>query len=78
MSEVKGARLSKLAKELNVGISTIVEFLHKKGHDVDKDPNTKIAPELVAILEKEYSKDITVKKQSEQIDLKIMREKKNR
>lgn len=76
MSEVKGARLSKLAKELNVGISTIVEFLHKKGHDVDKDPNTKIAPELVAILEKEYSKDITVKKQSEQIDLKIMREKK--
>jgi translation initiation factor IF-2 len=31
-------RLSKLARELNVGISTIVEFLHKKGFDIRFKP----------------------------------------
>ena len=35
-------RLSKVARELNVGISTIVEFLAAQGNEIDGSPNTKI------------------------------------
>ena len=67
--DVKVKRLSKLAKEFNVGISTIVDFLNKKGYDVDHNPNAKVTPEQYDILVKEYSSDIDVKKQSQQINL---------
>lgn len=76
MTDQKGSRLSKLAKEFNVGITTIVEFLHKKGHDIENNPNAKVGSEIVTILEKEYSKDLSVKKESEKLDLKNLREKK--
>jgi len=39
-------RLSKIAREFNVGISTIIEFLNKKGYSVDPNPNTKITPDI--------------------------------
>ena len=69
-------RLSKLAREFNVGIHTIVEFLHKKGFDTDSNPNTKISPEAVQLLEQEYKIDISLKKESEKISLKSQRPKK--
>jgi translation initiation factor IF-2 len=50
MSDIKGTKLSKIAREFNVGISTIVEFLHKKNHKVDSNPKTKISDELYALL----------------------------
>ncbi len=76
MSEVKATRLSKIASEFNVGISTIVDFLKKKGHEVDANPNSKVAPELYALLSKEFSSDITAKKESERVNLRSLREKK--
>ena len=36
-------RLSKVAKEFNVGISTLVDFLNKKGYNVDTNPNAKVS-----------------------------------
>ncbi|MFV0593854.1 MAG: translation initiation factor IF-2 [Draconibacterium sp.] len=69
-------RLSKLARECNVGIHTIVEFLHKKGYDIDSNPNTKVDPEAVQLLEQEYKVDISLKKESEKISLKSQRPKK--
>ena len=75
MSDIKVTRLSKIAKELNVGISTIVEFLHKKGINIDTNPNTKITPEQHDLLLKEYSSDLNVKKESEKLNLKHLREK---
>ena len=54
----KTIRLSKLAREFNVGIHTIVEFLHKKGFEIDSNPNTKVVAEAVQLLEKEYKIDI--------------------
>jgi len=77
MSENKAIRLSKLAREFNVGISTIVEFLQKKGHNIDSNPNTKIEPELYDLLLKEYSSDLDVKKKSESFSLQNLREKKD-
>jgi translation initiation factor IF-2 len=70
-------RLSKLAREYNVGIHTIVEFLHKKGFkDIDTNPNTKVNAEAVQLIEKEYKTDISIKKESEKISLKSHRPKK--
>ncbi|MFH2141595.1 MAG: translation initiation factor IF-2 [Bacteroidota bacterium] len=70
MSTDKAIRLSKAAKEFNVGISTIVEYLKKKGHEIENNPNTKITPEIYNVLIKEYMSDISVKKKSEQISMK--------
>ena len=68
--DVKATRLSKAAREFNVGISTIVEFLHKKGFSLDQNPNTKIPQEAYLLLVKEYSTDIRAKKESESLGLK--------
>ena len=57
--------MSKIAREFNVGINTIVEFLHKKGYDIDSNPNTKVTDEIYDILVEEYSSDFTAKKESE-------------
>ncbi|HAF29807.1 MAG TPA: translation initiation factor IF-2 [Bacteroidales bacterium] len=69
----KATRLSKAAREFNVGISTIVEFLHKKGFNIDPNPNTKVSPEQYNLLIKEYSSDIDVKKESEKLSLNQFR-----
>ncbi len=73
----KGTRLSKIAREFNVGISTIVEFLNKKGYDVDPNPNTKVTEEIYDVLVNEYSSDISVKKESDRLSLSNLREKKD-
>ncbi len=72
----KGTRLSKIAREFNVGISTIVEFLNKKGYEVDPNPNTKVTEDIYDILIEEYSADISVKKESDLLSLKNLRDKK--
>ncbi len=71
----KNLRLSKVARDFNVGISTIVEFLHKKGFSIDSNPNSKISDEEYHLLEKEYKRDIDLKKESEKINLKSHRVK---
>lgn len=74
--DIKVTRLSKAAREFNVGISTIVEYLHKKGFDLDPNPNTKIPHEAYILLVKEYSSDSSVKKESEKLILKDLHRKK--
>jgi len=66
-------RLSKVARDFNVGISTIVDFLHRKGFDIDTNPNNKITDDAFHLLEKEYKGDISLKKESELINLKSHR-----
>ncbi len=66
-------RLSKVARDFNVGISTIVDFLHRKGFDIGSDPNSKISEDAFTLLEKEYKGDINLKKESEKINLKSHR-----
>ncbi len=74
--DIKVTRLSKAAREFNVGISTIVEFLHKKGFDLDPNPNTKLPNEAYILLVKEFSTDFSVKKESEKLILKDLHRKK--
>ena len=67
MIKGKGTRLSRIARDLSVGISTIVEFLHKKGLDIDTNPNSKVPAEYYDLLVKEFSSDSEIKKQSEKL-----------
>ena len=50
---------------MNVGISTVVEFLQKKGFAVEANPNTKITEEQYALLVKEFSTDKNLRLESE-------------
>ena len=50
---------------MNVGIATVVEFLQKKGHTVEANPNTKISEEQYAMLVKEFSTDKNLRLESE-------------
>ena len=65
--EVKNIRLSKAAREFNVGTSTIVEFLAKKGFNIDPSPNTKLSPDEYALVVKEYQGEKEVKKNADQL-----------
>ena len=60
-------RLSKAAKEFNIGMSTIIEFLGKKGYQLDSSPNTKLNGEMYALLVKEYQGEKEVKKNADQL-----------
>ena len=67
-------RLNKVTRDLNVGISTVVDFLQKKGYTIEANPNTKITDEQYAALVKEFSKDKDLKIESE----KIFQERQNK
>lgn len=58
-------RLNKVTRDLNVGITTAVEFLQKKGHTVEANPNTKITDDQYALLVKEFSTDKNLRLESE-------------
>lgn len=76
MSEIrKSSRLSKAAQEFNVGMATIVEFLHKKGIKIDNNANTKLTPEAYDLLVKEYQSEKTVKETSQKIELEYTQHK---
>lgn len=62
MQESGFFRLFKVAKELNVGSDTLVDYLQKKGYDLQNSPNTKLTSDQYNILLKEYANE---KKQKE-------------
>lgn len=60
-------RLSKACKDLNIGMTTAVDFLAKKGHKITADPNWKLSEELHLLLAKEFNKDMALKMESERL-----------
>ena len=78
-------KLSKIARELNVGINTIIGFLQKSGFEITSNPNTRLSEEQYNAVAKEFLSDSKIKKESSQVDLKgprknreaINREKEN-
>jgi translation initiation factor IF-2 len=68
-------RLGKAATEFNVGVTTIVDFLHKKGHKIDSNPNTKLSPEMHILLVKEYQPDKAAKDIAKHIELEYQAQK---
>jgi translation initiation factor IF-2 len=51
---MSSVRLNKITRELNVGIGTLVEFLQKKGFEVENNPNAKISGEAYMLLVEEF------------------------
>ncbi len=60
-------RLVKLAKELNVGTATIVEFLQQNGIEIENKPTSKITDEMNALLVKEFSNSMAVKEEADKL-----------
>ena len=58
-------RLNKVQKELNLGLSTIVEFLQKKGIEIKEDPNAVVPEEGYEMLIQEFSADKKARIQSD-------------
>ncbi len=58
-------KISKIAKDLNISLSTAVEFLQKKDITVDDNPNARIDDDVVDILVKEFQTDKDIKSKSE-------------
>lgn len=69
-------KISKVAKDLNVGVNTAVEFLRKHNVNVDDNPNARIDDEAVELLVKEYSKDKDFKTQLDKYTSNRKEEKK--
>ena len=63
------SRLTKVAKEFNVGMQTLVEFLAKKGHQVEMNPNTKISEEQYDLLAAAFQGERKVKEEADKIEL---------
>ena len=58
-------KISKIAKDLNISLSTAVEFLRKKDITVDDNPNARVEDDVVDILVKEFKSDQDLKTKSE-------------
>ncbi|WMX15188.1 translation initiation factor IF-2 [Aureispira sp. CCB-E] len=62
-------RLVKVAKELNVGTKTIVEFLNDNGFSVSNKPTAKISDEMYDALAKNFQNSIAIKEKANQITI---------
>jgi translation initiation factor IF-2 len=80
----KPIRLGKAASELNIGVSTLVEFLESKGIKIDSNPNTKLEEDQMSVLRAEFASDVELKEQAknaaagrekkETVTIKVVRE----
>ncbi|MDR1402871.1 MAG: translation initiation factor IF-2 [Tannerellaceae bacterium] len=52
-------KLKEVIRNLNVGLSTVVDFLQKNGHLVESNPNTRISEEQLTLLVKEFGKNLS-------------------
>ena len=52
-------RLNKVIGNLNIGSTTAIEFLQKKGFEIEGGLNAKLTDEQYELLVKEFSKDKT-------------------
>lgn len=76
MSETaKTLRLSKVAKEFNLSLGKIVEFLASKGFPVESNPNAKIGDEEYRFLLKEFSSDKSAREEAEHVSQAIIKVK---
>ena len=64
-SDDMAIKLIKACKELNIGMSTAVEFCKRQGKEIATDPNTRIEDDLYLLLAKEFNKDMALKLEAE-------------
>jgi translation initiation factor IF-2 len=69
MTEAIGKRLVSVAKELNVGTSTLVDHLKNNGFDIDNKPTTKLTDDMYRLLLKDFQQEIAIKQKAEGINI---------
>ena len=57
-------RLSKLTKQFNIGLGTLVDFLRAKGFELESNPNAKVSDEVLPLLEKAYGDEMKAKQEA--------------
>lgn len=71
MSGNESIRINKVLKEFNIGINTLVEFLKKKGIEIEASPGAKITPDTYQLIEKEFGKEQLIKAESKKVLIKV-------
>ncbi|MDE6872800.1 MAG: translation initiation factor IF-2 [Bacteroidales bacterium] len=64
-------RLSKLTKQFNIGLSTLVDFLAGKGVEVEMNPNAKISEEYLPAIMDKFGEEQKLKQDSEKVAIKL-------
>ena len=60
-------KISKIAKDFNVALPTLIDFLHKKGITIEDNPNARIDDSVLDIIVKEYQTDRAQKTKSDNL-----------
>ncbi len=68
-------KISKVARDLNIGLPTVIEFLQSKGISVKMNPNSQIDEAAHKMLLQAYGADKDVKKESEKLSSERQKEK---
>lgn len=74
----KSIRLQKAAKEFNVSTATIIEFLTKKGKNIDNGPNTKLDEESYGLLSEEFQSEKQKKEIADNIQISISKKQESK
>lgn len=69
--EKKSIRLSKAAKEFNIGKDTVIEFLAKKGKQIENNPNAKLDEESYALLSAEFQSEKQKKEKADSLQISL-------
>ncbi len=71
----QGVRITKVAKEINLGIESIAQHLRKKGFDIEErpKPNTKLTSEMYDVLIADFRDQIKLKERADSIQFKAKR-----
>ena len=75
MSESRTVRLNKVLRELNISLDRAVEYLAKKGHQIEARPTTKISSEIYQILQDGFETDANKKAASKEVGEEKRKEK---
>ena len=67
-------RLSKVAREFNVGINTLVDFLASKGVQIENNPNSKIDGATYQVLVGEFQSEKSAKEESKKVSIGTQKE----
>ena len=65
-------RLSKLTRQFNIGLGTLIDFLNEKGAGISSnDPNAKVSDEFLPVLQAKFGGDQAIKQDSEKVATKL-------
>ena len=64
-------RINKVLKDFNIGLSTLTDFLKKKGYTDELTLTSKISEDVFALVAKEFGKEQLIKEQSRKVAIKV-------